>query len=113
MPYHFQSNSNVCTVQTVTDLQNALKCDDDIQIVVPNELLETSEFKAFISNFNSFPIHDRPNQHHHDSSTLVSLKESPFGNVDSNVVAHTPKEKQNMDGEIPGTLMVKSSVIFV
>ncbi len=50
------SNSNVCTVQTVSDLQNALKSDDDIQIVVPNELLETSEFKSFISSLNSFPV---------------------------------------------------------
>jgi hypothetical protein len=46
---------NVCTVSTVSDLLNAqmlLKSDDDIQIVVPNELLETIEFKAFISNLN-------------------------------------------------------------
>ena len=50
------SNSNVCTVQTVSDLQDALKSDDDIQIVVPNELLETSEFKSFISSLNSFPV---------------------------------------------------------
>ena len=26
------------------------------QIVVPNELLETSEFKSFISSLNSFPV---------------------------------------------------------
>ena len=37
-------------------LQDALKSDDDIQIVVPNELLETSEFKSFISSLNSFPV---------------------------------------------------------
>ena len=36
--------------------QDALKSDDDIQIVVPNELLETSEFKSFISSLNSFPV---------------------------------------------------------
>ena len=53
-----KSNSNVCTVQTVTDLQNALKSEDDIQIVVPNELLETSEFKTFISTLNSFPLNE-------------------------------------------------------
>ena len=51
-------NSNVCTVQTVVDLQNALKCDEDIQIVVPNELMETNEFKSFISTLNSFPLNE-------------------------------------------------------
>jgi hypothetical protein len=54
------SSNNICTVQSVSDLQNALKSEDDVQIVVPNELLETSEFKTFISSLNSFPLHDSP-----------------------------------------------------
>ena len=48
--------SNVCTVHTVADLQNALKSEEDIQIVVPNELLETVEFKTFLANLGPFPI---------------------------------------------------------
>lgn len=52
----YDAGHTVCSVQTVTDLQNALKCEDDIQIVVPNELLETIEFKTFLSNLGSFPI---------------------------------------------------------
>ncbi len=48
----------VCTVQNIGDLQNALKSDEDVQIVVPNELLETSEFKSFLSGLNSFPLHE-------------------------------------------------------
>ena len=45
----------VCTVKTVNDLRNAqmlLKSNDDIQIVVANELLETAEFKDFMSHLN-------------------------------------------------------------
>jgi len=51
----------VCTVQSVSDLQNALKSEEDVQIVVPNELLETNEFKSFISTLNSFPLHEGNN----------------------------------------------------
>lgn len=59
-----QSSYNVCTVETVSDLANALKYDD-VQIVVPNELLETSEFKSFISTLNSIPAHDSPGSSGH------------------------------------------------
>ena len=46
---------NVLTVKTVSDLRSAqmlLKSNDDIQIVVANELLETAEFKDFMSHLN-------------------------------------------------------------
>ena len=42
-------------MKTVNDLRNAqilLKSNDDIQIVVANELLETAEFKDFMSHLN-------------------------------------------------------------
>ena len=50
------SPEKICTVETVSDLINAqmlLKSnEDDIQIVVANNLLETSEYKAFMSHLN-------------------------------------------------------------
>ena len=45
----------ICSVETVSDLMNAqmlLKSNEDIQIVVANDLLETNEFKAFMSHLN-------------------------------------------------------------
>ena len=103
------SNSNVCTVQTIDDLQKALKSEDDIQIVVPNELLETTEFKTFISNFNSFPISDR---HSHDrktrnNSTSSSSKEHGSSNLkkDSSERAF---DKRDTKEAIPGTKTVHS-----
>ncbi len=68
-PEERSSTNKVYTVQTVSDLQNALKSDDDVQIVVPNELLETSEFKSFISTLNSFPLHESSNSHPHGESS--------------------------------------------
>ena len=48
-----KSPEKICTVETVSDLINAqmlLKSNEDIQIVVANDLLETSEYKAFMSH---------------------------------------------------------------
>ncbi len=48
-------SQRVLTVETVNDLMNAqdlLKSNDDIQIVVANDLLETNEFKQFMSHLN-------------------------------------------------------------
>ncbi len=59
-PKKESGGSKVCTVQTVGDLQDALKSEEDVQIVVPNELLETTEFKSFLSGLNSFPLHEAP-----------------------------------------------------
>ena len=41
------------TVDTVEALQSALACDNDVQLVVSNELLETPEFKALMQNMDS------------------------------------------------------------
>jgi len=40
------------TVDTVEALQTALACDNDVQLVVSNELLETPEFKALMQNMD-------------------------------------------------------------
>ena len=53
-----KSPENICTVDTVSDLKNAqilLKSDEDIQIVVANDILETNEYKTFISHLNLPP----------------------------------------------------------
>ena len=68
-----------------------------MQIVVPNELLETTEFKTFISNFNSFPINDR----HQNVPTASSSKESKSTNV-RRELAENPSFQQTMEGVIPG-----------
>ena len=50
-----KSPEKICKVETVNDLINAqmlLKSNEDFQIVVANNLLETSEYKAFISHLN-------------------------------------------------------------
>ncbi|TRY61494.1 hypothetical protein TCAL_02143 [Tigriopus californicus] len=65
------SSYNVCTVETVSDLANALKYDD-VQIVVPNELLETNDFKSFISTLNSIPAHDSPGSSGHHFEHMKS-----------------------------------------
>lgn len=51
-------------MQTISDLRNAqqlLKSNDDVQIVVANELLETAEFKDFMNHLNLLPQHDYNN----------------------------------------------------
>ena len=92
------SSGNVRTVETIADLQKALKSEDDVQIVVPNELLETTEFKTFISNFNSFPINDR---HQNVPPLSSSSKESKSSNV-KRELAENPSFQQTMEGVIPG-----------
>ena len=50
-----KSPEKICRVETVSDLKNAqilLKSDEDFQIVVANHILETSEYKAFMSHLN-------------------------------------------------------------
>ena len=50
-----KSPEEICTVETVSDLISAqvlLKSNEDFRIVVANDLLETSEFKAFMSHLN-------------------------------------------------------------
>ena len=69
-----------------------------MQIVVPNELLETTEFKTFISNFNSFPINDR---HQNVPPVSSSSKESESTNV-RRELAENPTIQQTMEGVIPG-----------
>ena len=59
-----KSSEKICTVDTVSDLitaQMLLKSnEDDIQIVVANDLLETSEYKAFMSHLNLPPQTPHP-----------------------------------------------------
>ena len=53
-----KSPEKICKVDTVSDLINAqmlLKSNEDFQIVVANNLLETSEYKAFMSHLNLPP----------------------------------------------------------
>ena len=52
------------TVDTVEALQSALACDNDVQLVVSNELLETPEFKALMQNMD------------HGGAALVSAEHS-------------------------------------
>merc|ERR1719268_275486 len=52
------------TVDTVEALQSALACDNDVQLVVSNELLETPEFKALM-------------QHMDQSSNMSSMENTP------------------------------------
>ena len=52
------SPEKICSVETVSDLINAqilLKSDEDFQIVVANDILETNEYKTFISHLNLPP----------------------------------------------------------
>ena len=46
------SGQQPITVDTVEALQSALACDNDVQLVVSNELLETPEFKALMQNMD-------------------------------------------------------------
>ena len=59
------------TVDTVEALQSALACDNDVQLVVSNELLETPEFKALMQNM------DQQTGSGLASSAAVSLQSSP------------------------------------
>ena len=58
-----KSPENICTVDTVNDLKNAQilleSSEEDIQIVVANDLLQTSEYKTFMSHLNLPPNDDR------------------------------------------------------
>ena len=50
-----KSPEKICRVETVSDLKNAqilLKSDEDFQIVVANHILETTEYKTFMSHLN-------------------------------------------------------------
>ena len=49
---HAQASFSPITVDTVEALQSALACDNDVQLVVSNELLETPEFKALMQNMD-------------------------------------------------------------
>ena len=44
------ASQQLITVDTVEALQSALACNNDVQLVVSNELLETSEFRALMHN---------------------------------------------------------------
>jgi hypothetical protein len=66
-----KSPEKICTVETVSDLINAqmlLKSNEDIQIVVANDLLETSEFKTFMSHLNLPPQTPHPDDDREISS---------------------------------------------
>ena len=105
------SNSNVRTVQTITDLQNALKSEDDIQIVVPNELLETAEFKSFLANFNSFPIppSDRQNSKTY-SNTSPSSKQGEGSSARCSTPNNTPVTTRPPSVELPDDVAIFNPV---
>ena len=104
-------NSNVRTVQTITDLQNALKSEDDIQIVVPNELLETAEFKSFLANFNSFPIppSDRQNSKTY-SNTSPSSKQGEGSSARCSTPNNTPVTTRPPSVELPDDVAIFNPV---
>ena len=89
------------TVDTVEALQSALACDNDVQLVVSNELLETPEFKALMHNMDQ-------------SNTLVnSMQSTPavsprprdpeLNNEDSNCIIRPPAilEESNPPSPVP------------
>ena len=71
------------TVDTVEALQSALACDNDVQLVVSNELLETPEFKALM-------------QHMDQSSNMSSMENTP-------AVSPTPLSRR------PGQILEESN----
>ena len=69
-----KSPEKICKVDTVSDLINAqmlLKSNEDFQIVVANNLLETSEYKAFMSHLNLPPQTPHPDDDREISSNPV------------------------------------------
>ena len=69
-----KSPEKICKVDTVSDLINAqmlLKSNEDFQIVVANNLLETSEYKAFMSHLNLPPQTPHPDDDREISSNHV------------------------------------------
>ena len=44
------------TIHTVEELESALACDNNVQLVVSNELLETPEFCALMQNMEETTI---------------------------------------------------------
>lgn len=95
------------TVQTITDLQNALKSEDDIQIVVPNELLETAEFKTFISNFNSFPMPPSNRKNPKTSpTTSTSIQQASGSNAKCSTPNNTPVNTRPPSVEISDDIAI-------
>ena len=66
------------TVDTVEALQSALACDNDVQLVVSNDLLETPEFKALMQNM------DQSNTVQSTPAVSPSPQGSVIDNEDSN-----------------------------
>ena len=77
--------------------------------MVPNELLETTEFKTFISNFNSFPLSERHNQNQKNiPSTSASSKETAHCNINSEAPEKGLHQKATTNGT-PGKINKKNS----
>ena len=57
-----EDGRKVCSVSSVSALQKVLQSEEDVQIVVPNDLLETEEFKSLIGAMtpNNTPATTRP-----------------------------------------------------
>ena len=69
-----KSPEKICKVDTVSDLINAqmlLKSNEDFQIVVANNLLETSEYKAFMSHLNLPPQTPHPDDREISSNHIM------------------------------------------
>ena len=74
-----KSPEKICSVETVSDLINAqilLKSDEDFQIVVANDILETNEYKTFISHLN-LPPQTGQTAHPDDDREISVLPNTP------------------------------------
>ena len=73
-----KSPEKICTVEKVSDLIDAqilLKSDEDFQIVVANDILESNEYKTFISHLNLPPQTGQTN--HPDDREISSNAPEP------------------------------------
>ena len=76
----------ICTVETVNDLVNAqmlLKSNEDIQIVVANDLLETNEFKTFMSHLNLPPQTPHPTTNEVPPNTPMTTRPPSIGPIET------------------------------
>ena len=80
------------TVDTVEALQSALACDNDVQLVVSNELLETPEFKALMQNMDQ------------SNTVASSLQSTP-------AVSPRPQDRADEDSNIarPSAILEESN----
>ena len=91
------------TVDTVEALQTALACDDDVQLVVSNELLETPEFKALMQNMDNSNM---MNSIHSTPAVSPSPQVSELDHEDSNLMS---RNHDNIEASAPASPVPCSS----